>query len=315
MKTIRSTNLNVELTEYVCCPICKSDLLKSDNYLLCEICHQKYKLKSGIPHMISDVSKDLKLTSQKWDKIYDKQLKDKTYKNDYQGYMKFYYQDTYRQLEAPKKINNLVYLEIGCGPFFLGQEIAKSCKLIVGIDISSSALKMAKKMLDDKGIKNYLLVQGDILNMPLKNNIVDLIYGGCVIGHFNETQTSVDELYRILKKNGVSFNTFPYLNIGSLTYRQLWGNIPNFPIVKQIAEFIHIKLLKGKHMIFGFEMSFLATTLKKVHRKAGFSNVSVEKFDVQLLFEFLPEFAKRPAKWLAMHSRLFWPMVKVIAKK
>ena len=97
---------------------------------------------------------------------------------------------------------------------------------------------------------------------------------------------------RVLKKEGVSFNTAPYLNIGSLTYRQIWGNIPNFPILKQLAEFIHIKLLKGQHMIFGYEFSFLGSTLKKFHKKAGFEKIYVDKFKVKLAFDFVPKCAR-----------------------
>ena len=106
------------------------------------------------------------------------------------------------------------------------------------------------------------------------------------------------------------------LNIGSLTYRQLWGNIPNFPIIKQLAEFIHIKLLGGKHMRFGYELSFLPITLVNIHKKAGFKKIEVKYFDTKLLFELIPFTAVRNLLIkLAQNSPLFWPMIKVVATK
>ena len=186
--------------------------------------------------------------------------------------------------------------------------------LIIGIDFCLSALKIAKKLLDKKGITNYLLIQGDILKMPLKNSSIDFIYGGGVIEHFKNTQSCINELFRVLKVNGVVMNSVPYLNIGSI-YRQIFGNIPNIIILKQIAEFIHIKLLNGKHMIFGYEMSFLATTLKKIYKKAGFNKISVNKFEFELAFDFVPNSLKKPFVWLANNSRFFWPMIKVVSKK
>lgn len=265
--------------------------------------------------MLPDLNKEIKLSVEKWDKRYKEQLKNKTFYVDRGNYMKMYYEDTYRQLNEVKKIKGNVYLEIGCGPFFMGQQLARQSKLIIGIDFAPSGLKIAKKMLDEKGIKNYLLIQGDILRMPIKENSIDLIYGGGVIEHFENTQKSVDEIYRVLAKKGVSFNTVPFLNLGALTYRQIWGDIPNFPVLKEIAEFVHIKLLKGKHMIFGYGLSFMGSTLRKVHKKAGFKKIIIDKFDANLLLEFLPKFIRKPFIWIANNSRLFWAMIKVIGTK
>ncbi len=266
--------------------------------------------------MLANLSEDLKLSIEKWDKIYFNQLSSKSYLKDYENYKKLYLADTFDQLTSEKGINKeVVYLEIGCGPFFLGQELAGRSGLIVGIDFCPSALEVARNLLNEKGISNYILIQGDILNLPVKSDSIDLIYGGGVIEHFENTQKCIDELFRVLKTGGVSFNTVPYLNLGSLTYRQIWGNIPNVFILKQIAEFVHIKILKSRHMIFGYEMSFLAGTLKKIHKHAGFNNVRIDKFKVKIQFDFLPGFLKPFFIWLAVNSRLFWPTVKVIGKK
>jgi ubiquinone/menaquinone biosynthesis C-methylase UbiE len=197
----------------------------------------------------------------------------------------------------------------------LGQAIAKDCKVIIGVDMSRNALRIARQMLEAKKIKNYLLVQGDINYMPIRNNTVDLIYGGGVIEHFNDTITCLKELCRVLKKSGISFNTVPYLNIGSLTYRQIWGNIPNIPILKQIAEFVHIRLLGARHMIFGYEMSFTKGTLIKLHKRAGFSKVIVDKFKINSSFDFIPPILRPLLIAIADQSSLFWPMVKVIGVK
>ncbi len=302
--------------DILCCPVCQNVLKQSDNYLYWELCAKKYPIEKNIIRMLPDLSKDLELSIEKWDKIYSDQLRDKTFYKEFDNYKKLYLQDTIDQLNDARKIGKSdIYLEIGCGSFFLGQELADKVELIIGIDICPSALEIAKKMLDEKGSTNYILIQGDILNFPIRSNSIDLIYGGGVIEHFRNTQVCVDELYRVLKIDGVSFNTVPYLNIGSLTYRQLWGNIPNVPILKQTAEFVHIKLLRGKHMTYGYEMSFLASTLKAIHKRAGFSNVKVDKFTVKVVFDFLPNFLKPILTELAIKSRLFWPMIKVVAKK
>ncbi len=310
--------INNNLLQYLCCPKCKSDLLNQRDLLICDKCSAGYKiLEDNVFKIIPDLTPDLGLSIQKWDKFYQKQLENDSYFKEKDSYLNNYYEDTYQQINERKKIKkDLVYLEIGCGQMFFGQEIADKCKLVIGIDFCPSALKIAKRILENKGCKNYLLIQGDILNLPIKENKIDLIYGGGVIEHFKNTQQCINELFRVLRKDGISFNTVPYLNLGSLTYRQIWGNIPNFPVLKQIAEFVHIKLLKGKHMIFGYEMSFLGYTLKRMHRVAGFREVNFDQFKVKLAFDFIHnKYLKRKCIWLANNNRLFWPMIKVIARK
>jgi len=293
-------------SDYLCCPKCKSDIQLDGEYLICKNCNTNYEIKDGIPVMMSNISSDIQLSIKKWDKMYKKNFMNKQYYEDYENYISNYYWDTYNQIVEVKKVNkDVVYLEIGCGPFFIGQKIANKCKIVIGIDMCPTALKIARKMLKEKGIDNFLLIQGNILNLPIKNNIIDIIYGGGVIEHFKNTTKCIDELYKVLRKGGISFNTVPYLNLGALTYRQVWGNIPNFPVLKQFAEFVHIILLKSRHMIFGYDMSFLGTTLKRLHKKVGFEEVNVDKFKVKFALHFIPHCIRYPVAWLAKNSRLF----------
>lgn len=266
--------------------------------------------------MLTPLTAEQHFSVKKWNKFYKKQLKSNSYKAFNSRYYRLYHKDIYKQvIESYNFSKKTVYLEIGCGHFFLGQALARECGLVIGIDYSFYGLQIAKKLLDEQGIKNYLLIEADITNIPIKNETIDFIYGGGVIEHFKNTQACVDELYRVLKKKGVSFNTVPHLNLGALSYRQLWGNIPNFPVLKQLAEIIHIKILKGAHMTYGYEFSFPKFLLVKIHERSGFKKVSVEKLKIPFVFEFLPSFARNIASRLAETSPLFWPMVKVIATK
>lgn len=309
------TKINKELLNLICCPECQSTLIRKGDILQCLWCKNRLQISKGIIVSKSNFPSDLIISSQKWDKLYKEEIQKKTYKEKYNYYMKTYFSDVYKQLNKEKTIKKIVYLEIGSGDFLLGQILASKCKLVIGVDTSKSALLIARHMLEEKHINNYLLIQGDINHMPIRGSSVDLIYGGGVIEHFKDTPTCLRELYRVLKVGGVSFNTVPFLNIGSLTYRQLWGNIPNVQILKQLAEFVHIKLLGAKHMIFGYEMSFTKKSLIIFHEKAGFRKVNVDKFKIQSSFDFVPKFIRPFFIYLANSSPFFWPMVKVVGVK
>lgn len=306
------------LLSYICCPSCKGDLKIRDNKLFCSKGNEEFLCIDNIPILLPALSNDLKLTQRSWNKIYSKDFS--------------YYEQLKREVRVKKHLsqiidhiesfldyqqNNIVYLEIGCGPMIVGQEIAKKVNLIVGIDISFQSLKIAKEMLDSAGIKNYLLVCGEITQMPFKEGLFNFVYGGGVIEHFKDTLKVIKEMYRILKRGGVVFNSVPYLNLGSI-YRQIWGNIPNLPILKQIAELIHIKLLKSKYMTFGYEYSFTKKSLIKLHQQAGFEAkyISSDKLNVCPSFDYIKnKKLKKIATYLAINCRQFWPMIYVAAKK
>lgn len=309
--------MNTKLYKVLCCPACTSDLVQSENSFKCTSCKKKYPIQNGIPNFSLKITeKGMKLSQEKWDEKY---LQD-TEKNivDELNFLDTkFFKPTWSQIEKQRKLKkNELFLEIGCGTFYLGRNLAKKGYTVIGIDMSMHALQLAKKVFEKEKIKNYLLVCGNVLQMPFKNDMFDLIYGAGVIEHFKNTHEAVGELARITKKGGVSFNTVPYLNVGTLTYRQVWGNIPRFPVLEQALTFFHTKILGARHMRFGYELSFTRTYLEKVHKNAGFSKAKSGKFACELDFDYLPtQLLKNAAKKLAQDSPLFWPMVFVVGKK
>jgi len=229
--------------------------------------------------------------------------------------------DVINQIRAARGFvdSKLMFAELGCGSAQTAAVWAylNQTDRVIGVDICNAAICNAYRVMEFYCIcpNRYSLFCKDLRRMPLNDNYIDIVYTGGTIEHFVDIESALAECYRVLKPGGMVFNTVPYLNIGALTYRQRWGNIPAVPVLRQIAEFVHMRLLGGRHMMFGYEMSYTARRLKRLHEDAGFVNVRVERFPVKLVFEFLPTWAVPCATWLATHCRAFWPMVKVIAYK
>ena len=308
-----------EYVSFLCCPDCRASLSIKDKQFTCSICKNEYPLIGSIPVLVSSsMAKDVKLSREKWDAEYKKTVDKDKARSLKKNFKNIYLSSTMSYIEKLfDSYKNKKYLEIGCGPFFIGQEIATKGAFVVGIDYSMNALKLAKFYLDEEGMDNYLLVCGDIAKMPFKGDTFDLLYGGGVIEHFKDTVGVVKENYRVLKKGGVAFNSVPKLNLGSLTYRQMWGNIPSAPVLRQIAEFVHIKILKGKRMIYGYEYSFTDSQLRKIFAKAGFrrEKVDVGRYEVPLLLEYIKNKIARKVALVVAKSDLFWPATYILSRK
>jgi len=304
------------IEKYLCCVGCGGDLKLRSNYFTCVGCGHKYSFKNNILDCIGTMEDEKLFSKLKWDKFYNNWFKNGQVTNEYNKVLQMY--QTYG-VDQIKKYCNLdktkVYFELGCGVFIIGALVAKDCKMVVGIDFSMPALLAAKKILELNKVKNYILIRGDIFKIPLKNKTIDLLYGGGVIEHFKDTLGCIAEYSRVMKRGGVALNAVPYLNVGSLTYRQIWGNIPDFPVLKQLAEFVHIKLLRGKHMYFGYELSFTQVKLKRLHEKFGFRKIKFVRFETEVMMGFLPKFIRPVMIYLASNFSWFWPMMLVVAKK
>lgn len=180
-----------------------------------------------------------------------------------------------------------VYLEIGCGPAHVAEYLMRQYDCyFVGVDFNYPMLRSLDAYLKEKGYTKYILVYADILDMPIRNDSVDYIYGGGVIEHMSNTLGILKELYRVLKVGGVSFNTVPAF---SLWWAFRWySNIPSFPWIKQCFEYIHIQVLKNciLERFYGYELSFTLKQLQELHKQAGFRDI------VQKPFAFHPSSKK-----------------------
>ena len=99
-------------------------------------------------------------------------------------------------------------LEIGCGSGFALNKLAQKLKgqgAIVGLDLSKSMLKKARKKVQKEGFENNpFLVQSDSLPLPFGRNVFDAIFISFTLELFEQAEiiTLLQECQRVLKKQG-----------------------------------------------------------------------------------------------------------------
>jgi ubiquinone/menaquinone biosynthesis C-methylase UbiE len=98
--------------------------------------------------------------------------------------------------------NSDTILEIGCGTGRLTIPIARMCKSVVGVDFSECMLEVANRK--SEGYKNIQYVEVDARKrLPFQNASFDKVVGPLLTNHIKNIQRFFNEVYRILKPNGV----------------------------------------------------------------------------------------------------------------
>lgn len=99
---------------------------------------------------------------------------------------------------------NFRILEIGSGTGELISYLKFHSEKIEahGLDFSSESIRKSRettKLFD----LNVDFILGDIKNMPFAENYFDIVFGDQVIGHIDNVDEALEEIYRVTQKNGI----------------------------------------------------------------------------------------------------------------
>ena len=183
--------------------------------------------------------------------------------------------DYYDNLKSFAKNSDI--LDYGCG---IGPTIEKvinfNPKKIIGIDISDVSINKAKEKFKNSEVKIELLVD-NCEETKFKNNQFDLVYGLGILHHL-EFSKCMDEISRILKKNG------------SLLFIEPLGTNP---IINLYRYFTPGSRSKDEHPLTSKDFDYI---------KEKFKNVSIKYYGFMTLV-FFPFYK-------STNSRIFKALIK-----
>ncbi len=85
---------------------------------------------------------------------------------------------------------------------FIARSIVGETGRVIGIDMTEAMIDKAKANAVKLGIKNVEFRLGDIDNMPIEDNIADVVVSNCVMNLVPDKQKAFAETFRIIKKGG-----------------------------------------------------------------------------------------------------------------
>ena len=113
-------------------------------------------------------------------------------------------------------------LDLGSGAgfdcFLSLKRVGKNGK-VIGVDMTPKMIEKAKNNAKKYGYKNVEFKLGEIENLPIEDNSIDVIISNCVINLSPDKPQVFKEAYRVLKKSGKMFVSDIVL-LGELSTKQ-----------------------------------------------------------------------------------------------
>lgn len=106
-------------------------------------------------------------------------------------------------LASIKKGETILDLGSGAGfdCFLASRETGETGK-VIGVDVTPEMVAQAKKNAVKGNYKNVEFKVGEIENLPVESNTIDLIISNCVINLSNQKEQVFKEAFRVAKPNG-----------------------------------------------------------------------------------------------------------------
>lgn len=101
-------------------------------------------------------------------------------------------------------------LDVGCGNAWLAERLTPQSKKVISFDLSHTNTKKAKDRIKSDFHKQTV---GDSLQLPFKDNSIDLVVSSEVIEHIADPKRFVSELFRVTKPGGSVIITTPYKEV------------------------------------------------------------------------------------------------------
>lgn len=101
--------------------------------------------------------------------------------------------------------NGFTVLDLGSGAgldCFLAAKKVGPSGMVIGVDMTPEMIKKARKNAQKYDIENVEFRTGDIENLPVASNSVDIIMSNCVINLAPDKDKVFKEAYRVLKPGG-----------------------------------------------------------------------------------------------------------------
>lgn len=125
----------------------------------------------------------------------------------------------YLKKTLPNNLNEKIIIDLGCGDGRWSKYLnSLGTKQIYAVDNSEEMIKKATQNL--RNLKNKKIICADIQKLPFQNNSIDIGLSTFSLMYFENLETVINEIGRVLKSNGLLYITTNIINISDTNFLQ-----------------------------------------------------------------------------------------------
>ena len=195
----------MKLTDYLCCPNCKKNLIEKKNHLSCKSCRIDYSVKSGIPILLDP--KAISFQNKKQIEYFS--VSRDVVKKEYE-LEEWHKSFLNRFLENFSNLKNKTVLDCGVGQGYMTIELAKRGAFVIAFDLTYEWLVRLKEIAKQKKLENRILfVCCSAESLPIKDKKIDYLISNALLEHLEKEKEAVVEIDRVCKKESGLMITTP----------------------------------------------------------------------------------------------------------
>ena len=223
-KILKEYYMRERLMLYIACPLCKNDLKLTvdekegeeikEGKITCSACNRHYRINKFVPRFVA-ADYDVDTFSFEWNKFYDVQIDILNKTNESKE--TFLKKTGFHEAD----VNGKLVLDAGIGAGRYADIVSQWGGEVIGLDLSF-AVDAAYKNIGQRD--NVHIIQADILSLPLKKNVFDIIYSIGVLHHTPDTKRAFYALLSYLKSGG-DIAVYIYSKNLYAKYSDLWRKL------------------------------------------------------------------------------------------
>tara|TARA_B110000263_G_scaffold248187_1_gene262526 strand:+ start:13 stop:750 length:738 start_codon:yes stop_codon:yes gene_type:complete len=188
---------------------------------------------------------------------------------------------------AIKSMENKNYvssLDVACGTgdFSFSLSSVNSMETVVGLDFVKPMLQIAINKPIAQKKNNLSFILGDALVLPFKNKSFDTVTTGFAMRNYENAETAIKEMSRILKPNGsmIILDMLPNRNPNILQKFALWYFNKVIPILGAILARDREAYTYLPNSVAKF---YDSSQIKNMMESKGMTNITIKKFGLGLV--------------------------------
>jgi len=138
----------------------------------------------------------------------------------------------------PGNIHGMHVLDLGCGTGYVTKQLLKRGANVTCIDISPVMLDIARCSLGSHNV-NYICADAE--NMPVEDNVFDVVISSLVLQWCNDLSMSFNEIKRVMKPHGIGYFT-TLLSDSLHELRWAWSQVDEYQHVNMFKSLKRVKL-------------------------------------------------------------------------